>query len=294
MRFAVVLMIIASPVLADGQPAPVAVGPQFEVASVKANTSGGATRVDIGGGRFSTTNVSVRDLLKLAFPIDGHLRNDRQIVGGPDWLGSTRFDIVATGAPASLGAPVPGSVAPPESPALNELRAMLQHLLIDRFSLAVHHENRDLPIYGLTRLHGDRLGPQLRISNADCAAERKALGGHSPAADQPGCGAFKLLGSGQLAAHAITTPMLVALLAAFPGVLRPVEDRTGLADSFDLTLMWTPEPRTQSAGDAGAAATGDGPSIFTAVQEQLGLKLEPDNRPTDVLVIDRVEPPSSN
>ena len=86
--------------------------------------------------------------------------------------------------------------------------------------------------------------------------------------------------------------MLAALLAAFPDVLRPVEDRTGLDGSFDLTLTWTPQPRPH--GDAAAAAAGDAPSIFTAVQEQLGLKLEADNRPTDVLVVDRLEPPTGN
>jgi uncharacterized protein (TIGR03435 family) len=150
-----------------------------------------------------------------------------------------------------------------------------------------------MPIYGLTRqVDWNRRGMQ--TSNPDCAAERRAAAGRAPAADRAGCGAFKLLGPGHLVAHAVTVPMLASLLSAIPGVGRPVEDRTGLVGSFDLELTWTPESAPRPASETAPTTAPARPSIFTGVEEQLGLELVADKRPTDVLIVDRAEPPPSD
>jgi uncharacterized protein (TIGR03435 family) len=168
---AAMLVVYGCAAAANGQTAPGA-SAAFDAASIKPNRIGGRTTVEMGGGRFSATNVTLRVLLGLAYPADGRLRNDDQVAGGPAWVYSDRFDVFATGAPRSLGAPAAGAIAPPESAALNELRAMVRNLLASRFQVIVHNENRELAAYALVRLRADSLGPQLRPSNADCAAER--------------------------------------------------------------------------------------------------------------------------
>jgi uncharacterized protein (TIGR03435 family) len=261
----------------------------FEVASVKPNKSGNGPRVDMVGGRFTTINLTLRDLVKLAYPVGDRLRNDDQIVGGPNWINADRFDVVA--AASGVGAVdttrAAGAVAPPESAALNQVRAMVRNLLADRFKLAVHHESRDLSNYELVMARSDgRLGPQLRKSDVDCST---LLNNASPPAPLEGakaaCGGFRLLGPGRMTAHAVTLPMLVSLLSNFPAVGRIVVDGTGLRGSFDLDLEWIPDQPSQQEPLHGA-------SIFTALQEQLGLKLESARGPIDVLVIDHAEQPT--
>jgi len=166
---------------------------------------------------------------------------------------------------------------------------MLRNLLADRFKLAAHRETRDMPAYALVRAKADgTLGPQMRRSTIDCEAEAaRALaakrGGAPPGQDgsakpivrcRVSTSAARIVGTGT------TIPELMRRLSAPLG--RAVVDRTGLSGSFDLELQWSPEQ----------AADTSGPSIFTAVQEQLGLKLESQRAPVEVLVIDRVESPA--
>lgn len=259
---------------------------RFEVVSVKPNTSRDARpNVDPTPGRFTATAVTPRELIGMAYGVPGGLR---PIVGGPDWLDTDRFDIVATGGPTDPNIrPAPGAVSPREGAALNTMQAMLRQLLQDRFGLSVRSEQRELPIYALIQARTDRRGAQLRQFDGDCATEAAV----APNATGAACGGFKFLERGHLVARAVTVRMLVSMLASMPDVGRIVQDRTGLSGDFDLELSWTPAAarREQSDGSQSAA-----PSLFTALDEQLGLKLEPSRGPVEVLVIDSVERPAPN
>ena len=175
-----------------------------------------------------------------------------QLEGGPAWTKSDRFDMVAQAE---------------REPTRDELRSMLQSLLADRFKLLVHRETKEQPIYVLTLASADgSIGAGLRRSPVDCAAIPSPCG---------------LSGSqGTMTAHPIAFSVFARSLS--PTVGRVVVDRTGLSGVFEFELRWSPEPR----------ATFPGPSFFGALQEQLGLKLEPDRAPLEMLVIDHVEPPT--
>jgi uncharacterized protein (TIGR03435 family) len=244
----------------------------FEVASVKRNTSGSlVANTTVEGNRYVATNLSVKDLMATAYaPLP---RN--RMVGGPSWINTDRFDIVAT---------MEGTPTPPE------IFAMVRSLLVERFQLAAHSETRDGDVYDLlvTR-SASELGPKLRPSARDCAAEI-ADRLRCPSAIWPG----KLTGTG------ITMADLARMLDVFTEQ-RTVLDRTGLTGRYDLELIWTPDrlgPLPPNAPDAviraREAIDPNGPALSTALQEQLGLKLEAKKDKVDVLVIDRVEHPTEN
>jgi uncharacterized protein (TIGR03435 family) len=261
--------------------------PEFEVASVRPNKSGdGMVRLGIEpGGRFTATNVPLRLLIRNAYQVQ-----DFQLVDAPDWIRSERFDIVAK---AEADVP-PGPIGGPPGP----MQLMLQSLLAERFKLVLHTEQRELPIYALVLARSDgRLGSQLRTSTIDCLEVMKAArgrGGPPPLApgERPMCG--MRIGPGQLGGGGIPLDAFSGLLSQF--VQRVVVDRTGLAGNFDIDLSWTPDQLPQGGPPPGAPPLPpidpNGPSIFTAVQEQLGLKLESTRGPVDVLVIDGVARPT--
>lgn len=262
--------------------------PAFEVASVRPNKSGdGMVRLGIEpGGRFTATNVPLRLLIRNAYQVQ-----DFQLVDAPDWIRSERFDIVAK---AEADVP-PGPIGGPPGP----MQLMLQSLLAERFKLVLHTEQRELPIYALVLARSDgRLGSQLRPSTVDCVELIKAArgrGGPPPPlapGERPMCG--MRIGPGQLGGGAIPLDTFSGLLSQF--VQRVVVDRTGLSGSFDIDLSWTPDQLPQGGPPPGAPPLPpidpNGPSIFTAVQEQLGLKLESTRGPVDVLVIDGVQRPT--
>ena len=233
--------------------------PAFEVVSVRPNKSGpgGAFIRREPGGAFAAGNVTVRDLLLYAYRVPRY-----RMVGGPDWMGGDRFDIQARAGREFAAA----------SGGVSEDRLMLRSLLADRFRLAAQYETREMPIYTLVLARSDgRLGPQLRRSSIDCATAKPPCGGSG--------------GPGTMSGRGMA-------ISAFPDALsgqvqRLVVDRTGLTGLWDLELTFAPE------GAPTAGATPDTrPSVFTALQEQLGLKLEPATGPVEVLVIDRVERPS--
>ncbi len=259
----------------------------FEAASVKANRSGDTTTSvrRQPGGRFNAVNVPLRPLLTLAFQIQGY-----QLVDAPDWVDTERFDIVAK----IEGDPPPMPPGSPNDPMIQALRA----LLVERFNLAVHRERRDLDIYALAMATpGGTPGPALRQSTQDCPrALNAARAGGPPPVAQPGappvlCG-IRTAGPGRVVAGGATLTMLVSGLS--PQVGRFIDDRTGLTGGWDFELTFAPDaPRGPlPAGVEPPAADPNAPSLFTALREQLGLKLEATKGPVDVLVIDRVSRPS--
>jgi uncharacterized protein (TIGR03435 family) len=267
---------VAAP--APAQPAPAAAAAPFEVVSVKparSETAGGgrATIAMQPGGRFTATQITVRDLIKLAY--GAPVLDDARVTGGPAWVGSDRFDIEAR---AAAG-------APPQQP-----QPMLRALLADRFALVLRSEMRESPVYALVLASPDgRLGPRLRRSE-DCtiSGTRKGPGATSDPAAMCGGGGS----AGRLAFGGI--PLAIGLLPALSrDVQRIVVDRTGLTGFFDGSLEWTPNPLAATLPDA-PPSSADGPSIFAAVQEQLGLKLVPATAPIDVFVIVSAERPAPN
>ena len=177
-----------------------------------------------------------------------------QLAGGPAWIDTARFDIVGR-APEG----VPRDIA------------MLRTLLTDRFRLQTHTETRQIPVYRLVLARDDRrLGPQLRPSKIDCTVTR--------------CTASVLLGKIQTNGYSMT--QVAQVLTG--NVDRMVIDRTGLSGVYDLELAWTPD------GPAADVVTRDAPGLFTALVEQLALKLEPAVGPVDVLVINSIERPTED
>ncbi|HZR24451.1 MAG TPA: TIGR03435 family protein [Vicinamibacterales bacterium] len=266
--------------------------PQFEVASIKPNNSGDG-RVMMGmqpGGRFTASNVSLRQLIRNAYGLQ-----ESQIVGGPDWVANDRFDINAK-AEDGFVAPLtpPGQVGP--------IQLMMRALLADRFKLVVHDEEREMPIFALVLNRPDgKLGPQLTKSNVDCAAlTGRGRGAAPPPPPAPGqpmpCGIR--IGFGNMVVGSSPIAQIATVLSQFAG--RMVVDKTGLAGAYDMNLTWTPDNLPQRPPGApeplvnGVAIDPNGPSLFTAVQEQLGLKLDSQKGPVKVLVIDKVEHPVAN
>jgi len=234
----------------------------FEVATIKRNVSlerQGSMGLD-PGGRFHAVNAPPFWLISSAYGEFQRPLFESQIIGAPDWLESEPYDIIA-----KAGADV-ASLKPDEQ--FRKIPELLRSLLEERFALKVHHETRQLPIYTLVRLRKDgALGPRMTRSSLDCSK--------TPAK----CGYDGL--AGHLNVGWITTAMLTTLLSG--AAQRVVVDRTGLDGRFDVDLEWSPD---QTATDK--------PSIFSAVQEQLGLKLESTKGPVDVLVIDHVERPTED
>ncbi len=249
-------------------PPPVRLGPMpanwvpaFEVATIKPSrpeTPGQS--ITIRGRTFATLNQTLGSMMSFAYGL-----HPSQIIGAPQWVTSERFDISAT--PEGTGMPID-----------TQWRAALAKLLVDRFQLTFHRDKRELNIYALTVL---KTGHKLTANDTN-------LNG-LPALFFRGPGVF---------------PVRNATMGDFSGTMqavvldRPVVDQTGLKGRYDFTLTWTPD-ETQFGGRGGqvpppADNASAPPGLFTAIQEQLGLKLESTKAPTEVFVIDRVEKPTEN
>lgn len=228
------------------------------------------------GGTFSVTNGRVAALIAFAYQLQNF-----QLVGVPDWARTDRYDILA-----KAGRDLPPTPLAGEAPEMLMLRA----LLADRFKLAVHRETRETPIYALVVARSDgRLGPALRRSETDCAALMKAAGDRRAAPAPPTaarplvCGMRNM--NGDVIASALPMSAFVSLISTELG--RVVVDRTGLSGEWDFDLTFAPDRTRPAAADA--TPDPNRPTLFTALQEQLGLKLEATSGPVDVLVIDRIE-----
>ena len=250
--------------------------PAYEVASIKPDKSGTDNMMlhttPVG---LSAINIPLKELIRQAYRVE-----DKQILGAPSWLGSERYDIEA-------------KVSSSDTDALRDLSPdqrslMLLPLLADRFQLKVHTEIRDLPVLALVVAKG---GPKLHEAKPGDTYPNGIKGFEG----QTGPGMMHM-GPGQLTAQGLPISSVARLLSEQLGLM--VQDETGLTGKYDFTLQWTPDRGATDAGHAGpdntASTESAGPSVFTAIQEQLGLKLESRKAPVEVLVIDHVEGPSEN
>ena len=229
-----------------------------------------------------------RQLITFAYSLQ-----PQQLAGGPSWLETDRFDITAQ-AEGNISPTPPGG---PPGPA----QLMMQRLLAERFGLVVHTESRELPVYALTVARRDgQLGPNIKPAGRDCVALMTQAPGGVPVQaprlpdGRPGCGILRNNATGKVLAGGTTMAMLASTMLTGPAG-RIVVDRTGLTGAYDFDLEFAMDaaPGAAPAPDA-ATAVSDRPSLFTAIEEQLGLKLQATRAPIAVTVIDRVMPPTDN
>jgi uncharacterized protein (TIGR03435 family) len=291
----------------------------FEVASIKVSDPNNTTPfgsipliVPQGPGRLSATNVPLRLLVRMAYQVQ-----DFQIVGGPSWQTSQKFDIVAKADDST-------------ATDTTQLMPMMRTLLEDRFKLKTHKETREMPIETLVIARNDgKLGPNLRTTTSDCksAAAQQELQRRAQAASsalkgdpsalagvlgKPGevipCSLMPMIGGAQGAAAGVTPSfglrangqpigVLVQLLSQATG--KTVQDKTGLTGLYDFELTFDPEVFLRAASQLGInlptpanLPPSDNPSMLTALREQLGLKLDSARGPVEVLVIDSAEMPT--
>jgi uncharacterized protein (TIGR03435 family) len=275
-------VVVVAPIFAQSVPSQPAGPLRFEVASIKRNT-GDAQKAFVvqrfvPGGGFDGLNVTLGSVIRLAYGLQ-----DFQMVGAPKWVDSDRFDIQVKG---------------PQGATQSEVPRRLQSLLAERFALKAHREKRDHPIYALVLARADKsLGPRLRRSRftPEQLQEQEArLSREGPATFTPlECG---LIAGRRLGDCGSTMAVLATRFPMYVG--RIVLDRTGLTGLYQYDLRF---------GDAlipGAGLGGGFPfpttppdsdtTLFTALEEQLGLKLVPQTAPVDVLVIDQVQQPKPN
>jgi len=261
----------------------------FEVASVKRDNSvGGLNIVPQAGGRLVATGATLSQLIAFAYTI-----HDFQILGGPGWVSTDRWEIQAKAEDGSI----PPSTAPRDRTKPGPLALRLQSLLTDRFGLKVHRVIRDLPVYQLSiALAG------LRIKLAEDQTPVNPLQQNGPVSQngrmRRGALGFTF-GGGHIEAAAVPLADFVGLLS---GIMdRTIIDKTGLTGLYDIELNWTPDTG-QRIEPAGTLPPGierppvdpSGPTIYTAMQDQLGLRLQSAKGPVDVLVIDEANRPMEN
>lgn len=265
-QLALLLTFVSGIVALSAQvPAPAPAAPTFEVASVRPNSSDEPPSLALPpSGAVVATNVPLQNLI-----INAHGVPAFRVVGAPDWIERERFDIAAR---------------PPDGADPGQVLSMMRALLADRFNLRVHRETREMPIYTLVLArHDGRLGPNMKPAGTDCST----IGSATPLPPSPDSPCAGLMGVGPAGGTIVSIgqPLRRLTSALSMAVSRTVIDRTGLEGPFDVRLRW-------SADVSVGPAQGDTPSIFTALQEQLGLRLESTRGPVEVLVIDSVERPT--
>ena len=252
----------------------------FDVASIKLNKTGDrASRAVVQpGGRFVNTNVTLLQLIQTSYRMA-----TAQIIGGPDWIKTEHYDIVAKG---------------PDGATPAQRDAMFQNLVAERFGVTFHHETRELPAANLVMARKDgKLGPRLlpaTEADSDCSVRARPDYSKPGFTALPPCNAgFSTLpnGNGQFDARGITMERLATELLGFH-IAPFIFDKTNLEGVFNIDRVEY-RPSNLSAGPS-ANASVDAPTILTALQDQLGLKVEMIKGPADVIVIDHAEHPTEN
>jgi uncharacterized protein (TIGR03435 family) len=276
-------VVLALSVVASAQEQAPILDASFEAASFRRNVEGGTVVWQVPPtGQFTLINIPFETLILAAYQLQPY-----QLQGAPSWIRNERYDIVARLDPRVAGRLQPDGHAPTWALAL-------RNLLVERARLSFHRETRQLPIYALVQARGDRkLGPNLRPARHDCdalrtqATEAARTGQPSPyPASTPTsipCG-FRAA-PGRMVGGGFGFAEFLAALSA--ELRRPVIDRTELAGTWDFFVTYTPNTLA-----AGATPDPDTPDLFTALQEQLGLKLESGQGPVNTFVIDRLERPT--
>ena len=277
--------------------------PSFEVASIKPAKSGTrGSSLQTPPGRFVATNLTAKMLIAFAYNYKGSgiALEENRILGGPGWINSEKFDVEAKVKDSLVNEE---EKKRPFNVWIDQIRLMVQTMLAERFKLKVSFETKELPIYALVvATHGPKLTKSEILPLGPLGAKRPEAG-HGPALNiRFSRGAVQLSGKG------VSMGFLAKALSGRADVDdRDIVDQTGLKDRYDFSLRWTPEAtgrpmfRGQGpmAGGNGAPTMGtvpapspSGPSIFTALQEELGLKLKPAKGPVQVLIVDHIEPPT--
>lgn len=253
-----VIGLVSGPSARAQAPSATPAPPKFEVASLKPSQPGGRARPlrpTPGGDRYEATNALLKTLITEAYRV-----KPEQVVGGPDWISTERYDLNAK-------AEKPSSV--------NDLNLMLQDLLAERFKLQIHRETKEFPVYALTV---DKGGSKLQPNEAQSAGD--------PEID------YKQEPFLHMKLHAKFVPMDYFAWRLGHVLDRPVIDLTKLKGGFDFDLAYTaelPPGLPEGALLNGAPIDTSGPSIFEALQKQLGLKLERQRGPVEIIVIDHAE-----
>ena len=287
----VLFEILAEPQRTDGS--------AFLVASVKPNLSNGNMSADLSPGRFDARNVSVKNLVQIAYGVEF-----QRIVGGPDWVDSARFDIAAVFDSDPDSEPeIAGRTGRPWASPVDRrrFRPMLQRLLTERFRLRVSTGLRELPHYALVVSRPETFNARVRPSVIDCDAyyeKRRREGLRREEPTGPYCGLQLVIGG-----DVITIRTDAATMSEFAGYLhsdvgRLVEDETEVDGRFQIEVTFADRSEWRLAGEDLAAPGGEAPlggvSVFAALEEQLGLALESRTGPVEVLAIEHVERPTPN
>jgi uncharacterized protein (TIGR03435 family) len=237
----------------------------FEVASIKPNLSGSDVMAIMppAGGRFTATNVSLGILMAVAYDVRSF-----QISGLPGWAWSEKYDVIAKAE---------------GNPNRDEFRSMLQRSLAERFQLRLHRETKAMKGYALVQ---NRRGAKpLKVYEGDCGPDSNKGGAV--------CGGFAV-NVASLDGIRVDMKQLASTLAQQRDVGRPVADKTGIPGFFDVHLRWSAAISIAPSARSQAVAADDSVSVFTALQEQLGLRLDPNMVETEILIVDRAERPSEN
>ncbi len=260
-----------------------AMGQEFEVASIKPAAPGARGSFVSPGpnGGLHITNMTLKDMIIIAWRVQPY-----QVEGGPAWMASEHYDILTKAE---------------KQPGQAERQIMLQKLLKDRFQLAVRHETKEMPIYEIVLARKDgKLGPKMIESKEGSCVQYDPQ--HPPPPPERGKG--PVLGCGNMFIGFNQMRVVDGPVSSLPPMLsrtlgRTVIDKTGLTGKYDMQLDWTPDETQLNqfqppAGVERPTFPDGGPSIFTAFQEQLGLKLESAKGPVEVLVIEKAEKPAEN
>lgn len=272
---------VAAPLLGQSA-APGAAAPTFDVVSIRPNHSGnGMIRMQTLADRYSATGMPMKGLIQFAY----NIRMQEQVSGVTGPVGAARFDIEAKMDEETVAA----LQKLPNEERLAQMRLMMQAMLADRFQLKVHREPKELPVYDLVIAKRG-----FKLKEADPA--------NTYANGIKGFDGVSHAGMVMFSLTSITTQ--AAPISSLTGPLtmlvhRMVVDKTGLTGKYDIALKWSRDdsqgPAGQDAASAASAASANaGPSIITALQEQLGLRLESTKGPVDTIVVDHVEMPSEN